>query len=292
MKLNLAATPGLAFRADPFAASSTMSTTIRTVNPMSDLSIGARPIAVSPNGSISPAIKLQPANPFFDNIRQNLELSHGGITERIPLALGPEVVHRAAELPSFLSDLVRMSDKECSDRLADQFFRIELGEQKRLQAVMDFHSKGSGATWAEKAGHDPEAHCRHSWLEERAADVAEVERLAAWGAGTNAVRDNDFPFSITAGVERGSKNRYVLRLLPHERVMSHQVLRYKNIWPYDFSRVRLTSLCDDESDYINASFVYPRGTARRYIATQGPLDATYRDFWTVVWEQDVRVIAM
>lgn len=69
-------------------------------------------------------------------------------------------------------------------------------------------------------------------------------------------------------------------------------VRYKNIWPYDFSRVRLETPTDDDSDYINASFVQPRGTSRRYIATQGPLDATYRDFWTLVWEQNVRVIVM
>jgi protein-tyrosine phosphatase len=68
--------------------------------------------------------------------------------------------------------------------------------------------------------------------------------------------------------------------------------RYKNIWPYDFARVRLSHPADDESDYINASYVQPRGSSRRYIATQGPLDATYRDFWTLVWEQDVRVIVM
>ena len=68
--------------------------------------------------------------------------------------------------------------------------------------------------------------------------------------------------------------------------------RYKNIWPYDFSRVRLNSPASCDGDYINASFVQPRGTPRRYIATQGPLDSTYRDFWTLVWEQQVSVIVM
>lgn len=33
-------------------------------------------------------------------------------------------------------------------------------------------------------------------------------------------------------------------------------------------------------DYVNASFVQPLCTRKRYIATQGPLEATFNDFWT------------
>ena len=36
-------------------------------------------------------------------------------------------------------------------------------------------------------------------------------------------------------------------------------------------------------DYVNASFVQPLGTRKRYIATQGPLPSTYIDFWTCVF---------
>lgn len=152
-----------------------------------------------------------------------------------------------------------MPDNESQDLLANQFYRIERGEQKRLQNVMDVLSKGSS--------HHPEKQRTFSHQAMRNAD--DIERLM-----TDKEDNGYYPFSITAGVERGAKNRY------------------KNIWPYDFSRVRLGTPCDDDSDYINASFVQPRGTARRYIATQGPLDATYRDFWTLVWEQNVRVIVM
>lgn len=35
-------------------------------------------------------------------------------------------------------------------------------------------------------------------------------------------------------------------------------------------------------DYVNASYVQPLGTRKRYIATQGPLPSTYIDFWTCV----------
>ena len=154
------------------------------------------------DGPGSPQVKLQPANPFFDNIRQNLELSHGGITERIHLALAPDVLNRAAELPPWLGDLVKLPEAECSTRLADQFYRAELAEQKRLQGVMDFHSKGSA--WAEsfnQADGQP-------WFEERTQDAAELKRCADAGLAMN---DNYFPFSITAGVERGGKNRCVVR---------------------------------------------------------------------------------
>ncbi|CAK9780732.1 unnamed protein product [Cutaneotrichosporon oleaginosum] len=204
--------------------------------------------------------KLQPANPFFDNIRQNLELSHGGITERISLALPDAVKRRANELPKFLRNLVCMPDTDSQDVLAKQFYRLERGEQERLQGVMNVLSKGSRAQGLQQS---PAAGAQ-------ALCADEIEKLMADGSD----QGNYFPFSITAGVERGTKNRY------------------KNIWPFDYSRVRLGSPADDDSDYINASFVQPRGTTRRYIATQGPLDSTYRDFWTLVWEQNVRVIVM
>jgi hypothetical protein len=40
--------------------------------------------------------------------------------------------------------------------------------------------------------------------------------------------------------------------------------------------------CDPSpaDDYVNASYVQPLGTRKRYIATQGPLPATFVDFWT------------
>jgi hypothetical protein len=246
---------------------------------------------LSPSGS-NRSRKLQPANPFFDNIRQNLELSHGGITERIPLALPEHIVKRAKDLPHWLRDLVEAPEDVSMQKLAMEFYSIELGEQKRLQGVMDWHSHGSGGIMdSHYSGQAMEGldSAKRGALVARFKQEMELKRLTPKGSTGEEKEEGYFPFSITAGVERGTKNRFVQHL-PSKPVLTRD--RYKNIWPYDFSRVRLASPADDDSDYINASFVQPRTTARRYIATQGPLDSTYRDFWTLVWEQNVTVIVM
>ncbi|XP_043390303.1 tyrosine-protein phosphatase non-receptor type 18 isoform X2 [Chelonia mydas] len=69
--------------------------------------------------------------------------------------------------------------------------------------------------------------------------------------------------------------------------------RYKDILPYDQTRVVVT-LCTDEgqTDYINASFIQWANNKRCYIATQGPLPHTVLDFWRMIWEYGVKVIAM
>ncbi|XP_035181021.1 tyrosine-protein phosphatase non-receptor type 13 isoform X4 [Oxyura jamaicensis] len=66
--------------------------------------------------------------------------------------------------------------------------------------------------------------------------------------------------------------------------------RYKNILPYDTTRVPLGT----EGGYINASFIrMPVGNEEFiYIACQGPLPTTVADFWQMVWEQKCTVIAM
>ncbi|XP_013013571.2 receptor-type tyrosine-protein phosphatase V-like [Cavia porcellus] len=69
--------------------------------------------------------------------------------------------------------------------------------------------------------------------------------------------------------------------------------RYPHVLPYDHSRVRLARLeGEPHSDYINASFIPGYAHQRGYIATQGPLKKTLKDFWRLVWEQQVHTIVM
>lgn len=46
------------------------------------------------------------------------------------------------------------------------------------------------------------------------------------------------------------------------------------------------------SDYFNASYISPKGSRNRYIATQGPLPDTFNDFWHVVWDKKIPLIVM
>ncbi|CAN3354900.1 hypothetical protein DICA4_B09164 [Diutina catenulata] len=84
-------------------------------------------------------------------------------------------------------------------------------------------------------------------------------------------------YELPRGIELGYKNRY------------------KNIWPYEHSRVKLgCESCCDSDDYFNANFINVKSVIPtsqcRYIATQNPLDTTVNDFWTSVNSQEVKII--
>ncbi|KAM6436934.1 receptor-type tyrosine-protein phosphatase O isoform 3-T4 [Liasis olivaceus] len=69
--------------------------------------------------------------------------------------------------------------------------------------------------------------------------------------------------------------------------------RYTNILPYDFSRVQLVSMNEEEgSDYINANYIPGYNSPQEYIATQGPLPETRNDFWKMVLQQKSQIIVM
>ncbi|KAH9490839.1 hypothetical protein Btru_033529, partial [Bulinus truncatus] len=69
--------------------------------------------------------------------------------------------------------------------------------------------------------------------------------------------------------------------------------RYKNICPYDHSRVVLNINDDkDEGDYINASYIKGYNGDVEFIASQGPNEFTVNDFVRMLWECNVEQIVM
>ncbi|PFH55771.1 hypothetical protein XA68_17648 [Ophiocordyceps unilateralis] len=181
------------------------------------------------NGGLAPVIggvnlpaSTGEVDPFFSNIRQNVDLADGVGQMEVTRPSGLD----SPLLPQWLRDAASNSDR--GRRVADKFLRIELDEQARMRSAYAAFNPG-------------------------AQNQSRVQ---------------------LSGVEKGGKNRY------------------KDILPFEHARVRLQNRPADSCDYVNASYLEASRSHKRYIASQGPLPATFEDFWTVIWEQDVRVIVM
>lgn len=70
--------------------------------------------------------------------------------------------------------------------------------------------------------------------------------------------------------------------------------RFLDVLPYEKNRVELVPTKENNTGYINASHIKVTlgGKNWSYIAAQGPISNTCADFWQMVWEQDVAIIAM
>ncbi|KAI5298825.1 hypothetical protein KEM55_002885, partial [Ascosphaera atra] len=169
-----------------------------------------------------------PVNPFFSNIRQNIELANG--VGKIPVAVPSSMPGKVrASLPPWLRDVIEDGGSSASEK----FFEIEKAEQNRMR-----------------------------------------EAYTGKGPSSPVKPNSSIKGYRIAGIEKGTKNRY------------------KDIYPFDHSRVRLQRASSDGCDYVNASHVQASRSNRKYIATQAPIPSTFDDFWRLVWEQDVRAIVM
>eukprot|EP00053_Salpingoeca_punica_P007464 m.68116 g.68116 ORF g.68116 m.68116 type:complete len:529 (+) comp14162_c1_seq1:62-1648(+) len=84
-----------------------------------------------------------------------------------------------------------------------------------------------------------------------------------------------------------------------QRIENKAKNRYKNILPYDDTRVKLQEIGTEVGDdYINANYIRPVTSDGRetgpplYIACQGCLKSTCASFWQMIWEGNSRIIVM
>ncbi|KAH9494725.1 Receptor-type tyrosine-protein phosphatase zeta, partial [Bulinus truncatus] len=69
--------------------------------------------------------------------------------------------------------------------------------------------------------------------------------------------------------------------------------RFKNVCPYDHSRVHLKiNTAKHEGDYINASYIKGFNDEVTFIASQGPNSIVINDFIRMLWEQKVDKVVM
>lgn len=197
---------------------------------------------------------------LLDSIKNGLTCIDTNVKYSHQFKFPPNFPQKKNRLPAFFLFIVESYGKDnCSklivDHLSERFDRLEVSEQVRLSLAINNSN-----------GIMPNSGCGS--LHDSTGYGTPLELCPCC---------DDIKYTIPKGVEYGCKNRY------------------KNVWPYEHSRVRLKRSPSCRSalydDYFNANYIhFEEHSETKYIATQNPLEATYEDFWNAVWYNGVQAI--
>lgn len=228
------------------------------------------------------------ADPLCDLQALSLERSLANLT---PVTLPPVPSNYLSALPPYLRSLVDLSPMSRADRLARQFYELEAAERERLEGTFRWHSKYPGGQSEALREWQKQQQQQQQQEAEEGTGAEEEEE-----AQVRAEAEKWERFGISAGVELGNLNRF-RNIFPVSRCT---LCRLQNAYPltmsprrqYEHTRVHLQEHSPNATDYVNASHLSLRTSSKRFIASQGPLPATFRDFWQMCEQEHVGVIVM
>ncbi|XP_051813369.1 tyrosine-protein phosphatase non-receptor type 3 isoform X3 [Acanthochromis polyacanthus] len=221
----------------------------------------------------------------------------GGVDQRMPLAIShvkPDSPAGRCEPKLLEGDLVVLiNGRDISEHTHDQvvmFIRASRESHSRELALL-IRRKGPGRA-APLLQLPPALTLNVQSQEEKPRSPGQAERVATLEESMRQLERGIQSGTLCFHFENLYRRKPGMTLSCARLPENMDKNRYKDVLPYDATRVVLQG----QEDYINASHVTVAppvsGVCLRYVAAQGPLPQTCTHFWQTVWEQQTHTIIM
>jgi protein-tyrosine phosphatase len=173
----------------------------------------------------------------------------GGLRANLPPVIGGVLLPNASDSPSPFFNNIRQNQD-----LVDGVGQMDVGVPPGL-------ARASLPRWlraaADSGDHGKKVSDKFLRIERmEQARMREAYSVVKPADTRNGAQDEAAKVQLS-GIEKGGKNRY------------------KDILPFEHARVRLLGRPEGACDYVNASHLQAKRSYKRYIASQGPLPATF-----------------
>ncbi|XP_008430883.2 tyrosine-protein phosphatase non-receptor type 3 isoform X1 [Poecilia reticulata] len=222
----------------------------------------------------------------------------GGVDQKMPLSIShvkPDSPAGRSEPRLQEGDLVLLiNGRDISEHTHDQvvmYIRASRESHSRQLALL-IRRKGSGRVMPQLQLSFAALSLTIPPQENKPQSPGQLERVTTLEESMKQLERGIQSGTLSFHFENLYKRKPGLSLSCARQPENQEKNRYRDVLPYDDTRVVLLG----KEDYINASHITvapnESGVCLRYIATQGPLPQTCTHFWQTVWEQQTHTIIM